>query len=47
MLLVINTRSGCLAEIGDPFLSENPRELYEFRFLGQVLVCAYNICSYG
>ena len=31
----------------DPFLSQNPKEFCESHFLGQILDCAYTICSYG
>ena len=35
------------SEIGDHFLSQSPRELYDFHFLRQNLACTYAICQYG
>ena len=33
--------------LGDPFVSQNPREVCASHFLGRILDCAYTICSYG
>ena len=33
--------------LGDPFVSQNPREFCASPFLGQMLGCVYTICSYN
>ena len=33
--------------LGDPFVSQNPRRVCAFHLPGQILGCAYSICSYG
>ena len=33
--------------LGDPFVYQSPIGVYVCHFLGQVLGCAYTICSYG
>ena len=40
---MIKTWSG----IGDPILSQSPREFYAFHFLAQILVDACILCQYG
>ena len=32
---------------GDPFVSQNPKEVCATHFLGRILGCAYTICLYG
>ena len=33
--------------LGDPFVDQNPTGVCVYHFIGQVLGCAYNICSHG
>ena len=33
--------------LGDPFVSQNPKEFCASHFPGQILGCAYTTCSYG
>ena len=35
-----------LLELGDPLLSQNPREFYASHSQRRVMLCAYNICLY-
>ena len=46
-VLFIIIRSGRLAEISDPFVSQNPWRVCTSHSPGQTQGCAYTICSYG
>ena len=46
-ILLIMIRSNHLAEIRWSVCTSNPRGIYESRSPGEVLSCAYTICSYG
>ena len=45
--LSIIIRFGRLTESGDPFVSPNPRGVCASHSRGQILGCAYTICSYS
>ena len=35
------------ARLGDLFVSQNPREAYPYHSPGQILCCAFTVCSHG